>query len=184
MSNEIVLSTSDMIEIISIICTSLLSIIAIIISVLTLIQNNKMIEESSRPYIAISKHVVAINTPKEYLILKNYGSAGAEIIDIKCSIPSENLLKEITDDRDPFSYLIGTFIAPNQTFSPVISTKNIQEENISFTITYKSGVKTYTTVSNIKVQQEHGILYSKSCTNGKELDTISRTLQEMIIQNF
>ena len=175
---------SDIIQIISIICTSLLSIIAIIISVLTLIQNNKMIEESSRPYIAISKHVVAINSPKEYLILKNYGSVGAEIIDIKYSIPIENLLKRNPDKREPFSYLIGTFIAPNQTFSPIISTKELQEENISFTITYKSGTKTYSTISNIRVQQDHGILYSKNSTDGKELDTISRTLQEMIIQNF
>lgn len=178
------MSISDKIEIASIIFSSLLSAIAIIISVLTLIQNNKMIEESSRPYIAISKHVVAISNPREYLILKNYGSTGAEIVDIKCSIPIENLLKENPDKREPFSYLIGTFVAPNQTFSPIISTKNVQEENISFTITYKSGIKTYTTISNIQVQQDHGILYSKCSTSGKELDTISRTLQEMIIQNF
>lgn len=88
-------------------------------------------------------------------------------------------LKEIL-----FSYLIGTSIAPGQAFCPVFSSKNIQEENITFTVKYKNENKIYTTISNIKTKQDHGILYTKSLTKGQELDTISRTLQEMIIRDF
>lgn len=47
------MSCSDVIEIISIICSSILSIVAIVISVLTLVQNNKMIFESNKPNIVI-----------------------------------------------------------------------------------------------------------------------------------
>ncbi|MCI8362278.1 MAG: hypothetical protein HFJ41_03970 [Clostridia bacterium] len=178
------LSISDWIEIFGIIVGFITSIVAIIISVKTLKQNSKMIEESTRPYITISKQVIAISTPKEYLVLKNYGPSGAEIIDINCNIPITTMISKDVFKRDPFGYLIGTFIAPGQAFCPVFSSKNIEEENIIFTIKYKSENKTYTTVSNIKTKQDHGILYTKNTSKGQELDTISRTLQEMIVRDF
>lgn len=52
------ISASDIIEIISIICSSILSIVAIIISVLTLVQNNKMIFESNKPNITIFSKIL------------------------------------------------------------------------------------------------------------------------------
>ena len=184
---SIIMSNIDwsiVVEIISIISSSILSIVAIVISIKTLKQNNKMIEDSSRPYINISKHVVAISTPKEYLILKNYGTSSAEILDIKCSVPIEDLVEDTPLKRNPFSYLIGTSIAPNQCFSPIISTLNIKEEIITFTIKYKTDNKTYTTTSHIRTQQDHGMVYTKISTKDKELEIISNTLQEMIRQNF
>ena len=44
---------SDIIEIIGIIASTTVSIVAIVISLITLKQNNKMIEESTRPVISI-----------------------------------------------------------------------------------------------------------------------------------
>lgn len=178
------LTVSDWIELIGIIVGLITSIVAIFVSMKTLQQNSRMIEESTRPYITISKQVIAISTPREYLVLKNYGSSGAEIISIDSSIPIDTMISEDAIKRDPFGYLVGTFVAPGQTFSPVFSTKNIKEDFITFTIKYKSDNKIYTTVSTIKVMQDHGILYTKHSTEGKELDTISRTLQEMIVKNL
>ena len=178
------LTASDYVELIGIITSLITSIVAIVISVKTLMQNNKMIEESSRPYVTISKEVIDINFPKEYLVLKNYGTSGAEILDITCNVPIDTLISASALKRDPFSYLIGTFIAPNQSFCPIFSSKNLDEDVLIFTIKYKTEDKVYTTVSKIKVQQDHGISYSKSLINGKELELIAKTLQEMIIQNL
>ena len=47
------MTTTDIIEIIGIIASTTVSIVAIVISVMTLKQNNKMIEESTRPYVVV-----------------------------------------------------------------------------------------------------------------------------------
>lgn len=48
------MTTTDIIEIIGIIASTTVSIVAIVISVMTLKQNSKMIEESTRPYVVFS----------------------------------------------------------------------------------------------------------------------------------
>ena len=67
------MTTSDWIEIFGILASLITSIIAIIISVKTLQQNNKMIEESTRPYIVVCGKVINCQDPTFYLVIKNYG---------------------------------------------------------------------------------------------------------------
>lgn len=177
------MSISDTIQVISIICTSILSTIAIIISVLTLIQNNKILEESNKPDISIFKHVIDIAKPYNYFVIKNFGQSGAQIIDIKCNVDLDKYLL-----RNPFKYLIGTYIAPNQSFSCVFDLDKFEVKTLNFEVKYSNPNfkpnKCYTSKITIDLNQDHGNLYTKITTKNEELSTISKTLQEYLIQRL
>lgn len=79
------LTPSDVIQLIGILASLITSVIAIIISVLTLKQNSKMIDETSRPYVAIYAKTTNFQSPQYYLVIKNFGQTGATISSIKCS---------------------------------------------------------------------------------------------------
>lgn len=65
---EINFTISDVIQIIGILASLITSILAIVISVLTLKQNSKMIEESTRPYVAIYSKTTNFQSPQYYLV--------------------------------------------------------------------------------------------------------------------
>ena len=103
------MTTTDIIEIIGIIASTTVSIVAIVISVMTLKQNSKMIEESTRPYVVVCGKTANYQEPRFYLIIKNYGSSGAIITKFICDhdLAEFSYRKEIT----PFKNICGTFIA-------------------------------------------------------------------------
>ena len=73
------LSPSDIIQICGIIASLLTSIIAIVISLVTLLQNSKMIEESSRAVISIYPQNINTGMPMLFLVIKNFGNSPAII---------------------------------------------------------------------------------------------------------
>lgn len=84
---EYCLSVSDIIEIIGIVSSSAVSIIAIIISIKTLkqthitnIQNNRMLEEATRPYISIYLDSITICEQDSFFVLKNFGQSPGRIV--------------------------------------------------------------------------------------------------------
>ena len=64
------MTTTDIIEIIGIIASTTVSIVAIVISVMTLKQNSKMIKESTRPYVVVCGKTANYQEPRFYLIIK------------------------------------------------------------------------------------------------------------------
>ena len=72
---------SDIIEIAGIIASTITSIIAIAISVKTLRQNNKMLEESTRPNIQIYS---IYSDTIVYIMIKNFGQSSCTIDSISC----------------------------------------------------------------------------------------------------
>ena len=73
------LSPSDLIQIAGIIVSLICSLIAIAISLKTLKQNSKMIENSTRPYIGIYIASTYIRDVSCYLVVKNFGQSAATI---------------------------------------------------------------------------------------------------------
>ena len=108
------LTPSDVIQLIGILASLITSVIAIIISVLTLKQNSKMIDETSRPYVAIYAKTTNFQSPQYYLVIKNFGQTGATISSIKCSPDITPF--SIRSDHIPFSNFAETYIAPGQSF--------------------------------------------------------------------
>src|SRR5699024_476457 len=81
---ECFLTPSDIIEIISIIVSAVVSIVAIAISLkslkqsrITNEQNNRLLEESTRPYITIYLDAITICEQTSYFVLKNFGNSPA-----------------------------------------------------------------------------------------------------------
>ena len=70
----------EWIEIILAISSFICALVSIIIVIVTIRQNNKMLEESTRPVIAIySRQMHNGNMPIGYLVVRNYGQSAATI---------------------------------------------------------------------------------------------------------
>lgn len=178
------MSISDILQLISIICTSILSIVAIIISILTLLQNNKIIFESNKPYITMFSKVINFTSPHGYLIIKNFGKTGATILDIKYD---NNLINKIFP-KNPFENISNTFIAPEQSFLYPIKLNNSNKSEdfdtiLNFEIKYKYLNKEYVEKHSVTFNQFKGICFLKNHSS-KDIKELSEVLQEMTIQNL
>lgn len=172
----------DCLQMITILITTSTAIASIIIAVLTLRQNEKMIEESTRPYIVIYSTTTNFQEPIYKLIIKNFGQSGATIR----SFHSSHDLSEFTfgsDKRRPFEDLKNIFIAPGQSIICAIDYRKLMDENVdilSFNIKYETENKSYNEDINLNVKAFKNQTSPKSSTKDKELKIISYTLQELV----
>lgn len=176
------MSYSDIIEIISIVCSSILSIVAIVISVLTLVQNNKMIFESNKPNITIFSKILNFTSPYPFLVLKNFGVSGATIVNIEYDEDLKNYL-----EREPFKNMKNVFIAPDQTFVYSLKHEGFDYDKIfNFKLIYKYLNKTYTENFQVCFKQYLDIAYTKNHLGNCSSDAkeLSDVLQEMIVQDI
>ena len=98
----------------------LTSIVAVIISVVTLKQTNKIQQDASKPYVVAYLNKVKIsNSDLTFLVIKNFGQTGATIktIDTKPRLTNPG----ISSVNDPIDDLNNQFIAPGQSFATGIS---------------------------------------------------------------
>lgn len=159
-----------------------LAIISIITVILTLKQNNKMIENSSRPYVVIYGETTNFSDLTFYIVLKNYGNSGATIKKITCNL---NLSKYNFDTNiTPFEAIENTLLAPNQNIVCTIDHQQLNIDNIeyiNFEIEYQSlSGKNYKEKYSINYTAFKKNITTKTSTKDKELRTISYTLQEMV----
>ena len=80
------MDVSIIINIVLSILSFVLAVISVITVVITLKQNNKMIENSTRPYIVIYGRYTNFQDPTYYLVVKNMGQTGASISGFSCDI--------------------------------------------------------------------------------------------------
>lgn len=172
------LTASDIIEIVSIICSSILSVVAIVISVLTLKQNNQMVFESNKPNIVIFAKMISFTTPYLCLILKNFGNSAATILSVESNESIINLA-----DREPFKHIHNTFIAPNQSFVYPLDYKKDSINFIKFKITYNYLNKTYVEEQCVNLEHFNDICSTKSHSGDTTIE-ISNVLQESVIQQL
>lgn len=174
------LTTTDFISLIGIIASLLTSIIAIIISIRTLKQNSKTIETSTRPYIVVYSKVTNFQSPMYYIIVKNFGKSGAYInsFDYDYDLTTYSFTKEVK----PFCHLAGTFIAPGQSYIYPFDNINLfkNPQIINFSVSYKNGRRNYIEQFPINLQADSGLLLPRANTDGKILQNISFTLQDLV----
>ena len=137
------LNTELKITVISTIVTAIISIVSVIIAVLAVKVTKKSILDANRPYVVAYFDVVDVGYYKKYLIIKNYGSTGAQITDIKLNIDFEdNRLQNFIIDCS------NRYIAPNQSFKTAISTNEkfsylTGKDSLFVTIEYRDQIKRY-----------------------------------------
>lgn len=162
------LNISDMIQVINIICSSVLSIISVIIAVKALSQGSKALKESTRPYITISYEVINTLNPNAFFLIKNYGHTAATIVDFKYDIDDK-----YPDIESQFSKVVGTYFAPGQKKLYLFDASSLSQDEINFDITYKCGKEIYK--EHIPLKIKLGAISSRS----KGDDAISFSLQEI-----
>ena len=174
------LTTADIIEIVGITISLITGIIAIVISVKTLKQNSQMIEESTRPYVTIYSAKTNFQSPNFYLIMKNFGQSSALITSFDCDHDLADF--SYREEFIPFSHIVGTSIAPGQSFSCTLHSQKLFKEPVilQFQIEYTANGKNYTESITINPKTQSELVQTRASTSGKELHVISYTLQDLV----
>jgi hypothetical protein len=173
------MSMSDMIQLAGISLSLITSIVAILISVKTLTQSSKMIEDASRPYLVIYSGVTNFQNPNYHLILKNFGQSGASITFFSCD---HDLNKySYSENLTPFKHIIGKFMAPGQSLTCAVSPKELfsKPEPLVFHIKYEFSGNKYEDSFILNIEADNDMMHTRACSTGKELRTISYTLQDI-----
>lgn len=171
---------SDIIEIAGIIASTITSIIAIAISVKTLRQNNKMLEESTRPNIQIYS---IYSDTIVYIMIKNFGQSSCTIDSISCDHKFSG--KEIFNDdlgEDIFARLSGAIIAPGYAIRCPLVGYATTKDDLHFHVKYHSSVKTYEDafVFNIRANSPFADTYPSGKNTDDHLKNISKGIHDLV----
>ena len=172
------MDVSTIVNIILCVLSFILAAISVVTVVITLRQNNKMIEESTRPFIESNGGM-----PFCYLVIKNFGKSTAYITKFEYDFDFNGCYK-IRNDRDYLQQLNNAVLAPGQSRICTLDYQRI-DRAVTFTLEYHSGAKkTYSDEFTIDLKAGVSMPYGKVATEGKELRTISYALQEMLQKNL
>lgn len=156
-----------------------LAAISVITVVIAIRQNHIMIENSTRPYIAMYSASSDIQSVHYYLCIKNFGQTGALINSFSC----DQDLKEYSYDEEyvPFKHLSSTFIAPGQSFVYNVDPQKIfkNPQPLTFNIEYTANNKRYSDTFTINIDADSDKLHLRASTKGAELKIISYALQDI-----
>lgn len=176
------LSISDILQLISIFAALIPSIIAIVISIITLRQNAKMVEESSRAVLSIYYQVINTGTTCLYLVIKNFGHSVAIIQDFNSDFDFSDAYR-FRVPQDYLKSLPGMTLAPGQSYISCIDPDKVAK-TVHFKLKYLSCDKTYHDDFSLTLTDASFAPVAKTATENKELKAISYTLQEMLQKNL
>lgn len=170
---------STVINILLCLFSFILAAISVITVVITLRQNRKMIESSTRPYLSIYYGYTYFQSMQHYLILKNYGSSSATIIEF---LSNYDFSKIAFDKQYPaFTNISGTVLAPGQKIVyPINGTDFVHNGLIDVKIKYKSSANCiYSESISIKPDYISNTFSIRAAAKNEELKTISFALQDI-----
>lgn len=174
---------STKVNIVLCILSFLLAAISVFTVIITLRQNHKMIENSTRPYICIYGESINPGSPQFYLVIKNFGSSPATITKFEYEPSLSGCYAAGANHKDFLRDMTSSTIAPGQSRICKLDYSKITEP-IYFSLEYKSGNKKYSEQFVTDIKSGSAMLTSKIDTTDKELRTISYTLQEILQKNL
>ena len=152
---------STKVNIVLCILSFVLAVISVVTVVITLRQNSKMIEGSTRPYIVIYNDLVnGAGTPLQFLIIRNFGQTAA-IIDSLEITPKIDVLYS----NELFEHMDNQVIAPGQSYSTAFRLVD-SSTTLHAHIVYSSGKKSYTDVFDISQKAISDHVHAKVKVNG------------------
>ncbi len=164
---------------------SILSVILVVVSVsvavITVRQNNKMIEASTRPYIVVTSKMTNFGSPVYYLVLKNYGQSGAHID--AWSVDFDLAKCSLGEGRVPFSNIEGSFLAPSQSVVCAVDYQKLKALDrglLVFEITYSSESKSYKEKCRVNIAAYADLVHARSSSSSGDLKNISYALQDLV----
>ncbi|SCM96435.1 Uncharacterized protein BWINRASL_03517 [Bacillus mycoides] len=177
--------TENIIQMISIILTTTISIISVVIAVKSLKTTQKSIEEANRPYVVVyQEQIQVLANIRTYIVVKNFGKTGAVIE----SLTFEPNYYDAAD-KPAFKSLENTFIAPGQSIMTVASTNNLPSENGGITVAtikYKDTNQDYTEKISLNTQLIRELIFSKTNPSKSQSieSVITKTAEELLRRNI
>jgi hypothetical protein len=150
----------------------------------TSIDNNKMLEEMSRPYIGIYTEALIANKGHFYIVLRNFGNTSATLKNIEIDEKTKKMIK--LGNKNYFNNLINSQIAPGQSITHLVTTRNKEydSKHISrFKITYTSGKKRYSDKFEF-ILSANSTMPSISISNAKYEKQFIELYQDQIRKNL
>ncbi len=160
---------SDWINVVLCILSFLLVVISIWVSIRTLKQNEKMIENATRPYIMVVYETMILpHDLKRYVVVKNYGQTAAKILHMTCTgIQNEFFLEQLRK-------CVGATLAPSQRLFYYYGGPNLGDVEMPiFDYQYTANGKIYSE----KVQLQ--LITGANTSRAKGEDAVSFALQEI-----
>jgi len=162
------------------------------ISIRTLRQNKKMIEEANRPYLIVYGTSLSVHTANYLIVLKNTGKSGATVTCFKSDIDLNDIWgfsEYFNKGASPFDRVENAFIAPGQSFVMHVDYHRaciIGKTKITFDLDYQNEFKKYSNrfVVDLLVQKHQISSKATVKTTDQELDVIAQCLQEELFRNL
>ena len=178
------MTTTEIINLVLTVATIILAATSIIIVIMGLKQNNKMLENATRPNINIYGTTTYYSKDKEYyFVIRNYGNSNGKILSISSN---EDLSKFALEGfSSPFSFMKGLTLAPNQSYSIILNNKVVktfEKEFIEITIEYEGIEKVYKEKTSINIRYLQKNVVSK--WDGDPIKIISGTIQDIANRNL
>lgn len=170
------ITVSDWIQIAGIIASLITGLAAIVISVRTLKQNNKMIEESTRPIVTMySKHFGS----RLYIVTKNVGASPCVIDSIESDMNIPNNGTQMFSGKR-YDQIRHTSLPPQGTIICTLFTPGLEQEIFNFTVNYHSATHTYKDAFSINYKADNAFPSSNTNTGNTvgSLPVISRTFED------
>lgn len=167
-------TTSDWIAFLSIIVTLFTSLVAILISTASLVQNRNIIKESNAPkvYVYIEQHPQ--NPAFQNLIIENSGSIETKVLDICYDEQLHDL------DKEFLNRIVETTIYPKQKLVSTFITYSDNKEliNSSITVTYTVYKKKQKESFYLDLDRARRMYYLDKQSVASEIREISKILKK------
>lgn len=156
----------------------ILAVISVITVIVTIRQNNRMLESTSRPYVSIYFDYTNMGEPIGYFVIKNFGNSSAKITKLTYNHIVKNQPKSLCKVSDILDDMAGNTISPGQKIIMPIKVSNSPKGTCFFEITYVSSTKEYRDFFEITVSH-YGKLSKSRIKNNETDHLISYPLQEI-----
>lgn len=168
------LSPSDWIAFWSILVTLFTSLVAICISLASLIQNRNIIRNLNAPKLFFYANQITTGFYSKYIVLRNYGNTETKIIDI--SFQGE--LHEL--DQKFVTSLKGATILPGETISNgIIDDGEFGDSNVTISVTYTRYKKKVTETFLLDFNRLNNTFYIRNGNRSQNKDSTVRALENL-----
>lgn len=157
----------------------ILTFISIICLIATLRQNNKMIENATRPYVCVYFDYMQNGEPIGYFVVKNFGTSSAIIDSLTYNDFVKNQPKSLADISTILDGLSGNSIAPGQKFIAPFKLYECKDDIATFDIHYHTEKNKYSEHFEIIVSNYGKLVKPRITGTNKDYDSISYPLQEI-----
>lgn len=160
-----------------------LAFVSTVLVIITLHQNNKLMEASTRPIMSVCTQTLNLGLPEVYLVVKNLGNSPSFMKSFVTDFDFTGCYK--TNDSKNYieEFSTCTFV-PGQSRICLLDLSKINKD-VRFTIEYRSSLKkTYKEEFILNLKSGSNFPYKHSVLPDKSISGIYEAIQEMILRNL